>query len=242
MSEVVMIPVVVEPGKVFGRLTVIERGEKAENGERRWRCRCECGKERSVRVNSLRSGRSRSCGCLSRDTAAKVHLKHGATRGRGKTPEYEAWTHMIQRCENLNVVNYESYGGRGIEVCDRWRKSFAAFLSDVGQRPSPAHSIDRFPNNAGGYWCGKPECAECGPIGRTFNVRWATARQQQRNTRRNRLVTLNGVTRTLAEWCERFSIDDSTAAWRLDKGWVPELAFALSSRTRSRRRGVFVLS
>jgi hypothetical protein len=85
------------------------------------------------------------------------------------TPEYYAWAASIRRCHNPRNPYYRNYGGRGIQVCDRWRKSFANFLSDVGVRPSPELTLDRV-NNDGNYEPG--------------NVRWATRSEQNSNQRR----------------------------------------------------------
>jgi hypothetical protein len=86
-----------------------------------------------------------------------------------RTPEYQTWANIIKRCTNPKTPNYRYYGGRGIAICSRWRDSFQAFLADMGRRPSPRHSIDRYPNNDGHYEPG--------------NCRWATAKEQRQNQR-----------------------------------------------------------
>lgn len=88
------------------------------------------------------------------------------------TPEYRAWQGMLNRCRSTKARLYYRYGGRGIKVCAKWEKNFAAFLADVGKRPTPNHSLDRIDNN-GNYEPG--------------NVRWATMREQMRNTSRCKL-------------------------------------------------------
>ncbi len=104
-------------------------------------------------------------------------MKHGCAK-RGKRPsEYNAWVSMIARCENPNRYGFVNYGGRGIRVCDRWRLSFLDFLSDVGPKPSPVHSLDRIDVD-GNY--------------EPLNVRWAT-RAEQRVNQRKRARTTGGI-------------------------------------------------
>lgn len=136
---------------------------------------------------------------------------HGGTR----TPEYSVWANMIRRCYKTNRKDYERYGGRGVTVCERWRESFAAFLADVGKRPGPGYSIERRENS-------KPY--EPG------NCFWATAKQQARNRRSSRTLTHDGVTRTMAEWCEIIGIGQSTLFLRIATGWSVEKALTTPLR------------
>lgn len=139
-----------------------------------WHCRCDCGAERIVRGNYLRYGQTTRCvACIVAARrgrpASEAHRR--AQKHRRPTPERQAYSNMVQRCENPRHPHYRNYGGRGIAICARWRESFAAFLADVGPRPSPAHSLDRIDNERG-Y-----EPANC---------RWATRAQQQQNRRHTR--------------------------------------------------------
>lgn len=125
-------------GEKFERLSVKSRSEN-KGTQTAWTCKCECGNEVVVVGASLINGRSKSCGCLQKESARKLKKTHG----QSKTPEYISWKAMIRRCENKNTKDFSYYGARGIKVCDRWRESFECFLSDMGERPSPTHSIDR---------------------------------------------------------------------------------------------------
>lgn len=153
-------------GQRFDRLSVVARVE-SKNHNARWLCRCDCGSETVVASTKLVSGNTRSCGCLQRDRTR--------THGKSRTRTYRIWMHMRQRCENPRSDSWARYGGRGITVCDRWR-DFTAFFEDMGEAPA-GHSLDRIDVN-GNYEPG--------------NCRWATSRQQLRNTRRNKVVNLNG--------------------------------------------------
>lgn len=136
-------------GQRFGRLIVIERGDNSKTGQAYWWCFCDCGEVKQFRGTHLTSGRSTSCGCYSADRAIR-HGMHG-------TPEYRAYYNMIKRCEYKNDNRYADYGGRGIQVCPEWRKSFDKFLADMGPRPSDQHSVDRIDVN--GHY--EPENCRC---------------------------------------------------------------------------------
>ena len=203
-------------GDRYGRLVVISDPEKPTVSSN-VRCRCDCGRETSVRVRRLLAGETKSCGCLRR--------KHGATyqnRTPGKaTPEYTAWLSMRRRCGDPKVWNYSEYGGRGIRVCQQWQESFERFLSDMGPRPSSEHSLDRIDPN-GNYEPG--------------NCRWATPTEQQNNLRTNRLVEFRGRTQTLSMWARELAIPRSTLETRLCRGSSVEDAFTLPRQPGRRPR------
>ncbi|MCR8978718.1 hypothetical protein [Brevibacillus laterosporus] len=118
-------------GKRFGRWTVIRKSLSIGNGTKpsvHWECLCDCGEKREVMGSSLRSGVSQSCGCLQRKRVAEVnsviHRKHGGTR---KDRLYRVWRGMIDRCYYPSHNRYSDYGGRGIFVCEEWRRDYTAF-------------------------------------------------------------------------------------------------------------------
>lgn len=187
-------------GKRFGKLTVI-RFAGRRSGQARLICRCRCGTRTTVYWTNLQSGTTTSCGCYRKTRL----LKHGEGRKGHQSTEYICWARIVGRCTNPKNTSWQWYGGRGIKVCARWRKSYEAFLADMGRRPSWAHSIDRIDVNAD-Y--------------RKSNCRWVTLKEQHRNRRCSHLVTFRGQTRTLMEWCRRTGLKYWTLAARLRAGWT----------------------
>jgi len=127
---------------------------------------CDCGKLDVIRLGKVQS--QRTCLDCQNYRLRKTGGIGTRTHGQTDTPEYRTWTGMKERCCNSRKRSFKDYGGRGIRVCDRWLNSFESFLTDMGPKPSSAHSIDRI-NNDGNYEPG--------------NCRWATASQQARNKR-----------------------------------------------------------
>lgn len=211
-------------GQRFGRLVVLRRAPNAARNDSRvivrWECVCDCGTARCVFATALRSGATRSCGCLHAEVVVSLHVTHGESNGNGKrgTLEYRTWAGIKKRCLNKSDPNYKFYGLLGVGICARWRSSFEAFLSDMGRCPAGL-SIDRV-ETAGSYDCGA--CADCVSRGVTrLNCRWATRREQALNKRNNRLLTYMDETKTLDEWAVSFGINSATLADRIDKQGLP---------------------
>ena len=205
-------PAIVKIGRRFDRWCVLAKAAPTAGGQTRALCVCDCGRRLIVGWYSLTKGTSRSCGCL-RDELRKTH-------GLRATSEYSVWSALKDRCTNPKNPGWYLYGGRGIRVCARWCRSFAAFIADVGRRPSLRHSIDRFPDRDGNY---KPG-----------NVRWATATEQAQNTARNRYITVDGVTRCLTEWARTLGTNPRRIYTRIATGWPEELAVTVPINQRQR--------
>lgn len=181
-------------------------------------CRCTCGRTRDIRRSDLVKGQQ-SCG-LCVNPGADVTRKHGEASTGHETPEYRSWCAMKRRCGSTREKDYHNYGGRGITVCERWLKSFEAFKSDMGERPTPRHTLER-DDNDGPY---SPQ-----------NCRWATPKDQARNRRTNRRLTYAGETLTVADWARRLGVSRDALYRRIYSGWSTEDVLCRPMRFENRQ-------
>lgn len=172
-------------GKKFGRLTAISFAYR-KGKDYYWLFKCDCGKDKIIRKNSVISGRVVSCGCYHNEMTGLINKKH-CMKG---TRLYHCWDGMKQRCYNKNCSNYKRYGGRGIKVCDEWRDNFKPFMEwAINNGYKDDLTIDRIDVN-GNYT--------------PANCRWATAKEQVRNRRNNVWITYKGETKLLVDWLKFF--------------------------------------
>ena len=204
--------------QLFGRLTVIRRAGTDMNKKPLWLCRCSCGKQTLVPSQSLKSGATKSCGCLQEEHKKAGNIKHGLRYTR----VYKIWLAILQRTGNEKNTDYELYGGRGITVCDEWKNDFMAFYNWAMENGYQENlTIDRIEVN-GNY---EPS-----------NCRWSTQKEQCNNTRRNRRITLNGKTMTLKQWEEETGINSTLITARIDRlGWSEERALTEPVKKQKRR-------
>lgn len=177
----------------FGRLTALYKLHNNHTKYAVWLCVCDCGNLKEVKSDALRTGNTKSCGCLNID----IHSRHKLSRSR----IYYIWCHIKARCTNKNNKDYQNYGARGITICDSWTTDFLTFHDwTINNGYQDNLTIDRI-NVDGNY---EPE-----------NCRWATLKEQCRNKRNNRNITINGETHCLKEWCEILNLNYNTARTRL---------------------------
>lgn len=211
-------------GQRFGKLTVIEYSHTNDRRKTFWKCRCDCGNEKTVAGYNLRSGNTSSCGCGERENREQLmsrfyndHYKHGKCYDRIHT----VWAHMKERCSNPNTKDFALYGGRGICVCPEWAgedgfQNFFDWSMKNGYRDDL--TIDRI-NVNGNY---EPS-----------NCRWASATQQANNRRSSRLISIDGETKTLAEWCKQYGMNYYSVYYRIEKGCDPKIALTTKGRIKN---------
>ena len=195
-------------GQRFGRLVVMrfdhfKRGGINKHKNAYWLCRCDCGNTKIISSNSLRSGKTFSCGCYRKEVI------HNRLYKGGKSKLYGVLRLMLRRCNDPNSEYYHNYGGRGIKVCDEWAcgvqgyYNFRKWAEENGYEDGL--TIDRIDNDKG-Y---SPD-----------NCQWSTRKYQSNNKRNNTMVTIDGRTQTLAQWCEEFGVPYSRVRIRyMVMGW-----------------------
>lgn len=182
-------------GSKFGRWTVLSDAGTNKTGHRKYRCRCDCGQERTVMKSGLLRGSSQSCGCLRNE----FHSKRKKTHGLSKHRLFPTWDAMMQRCYNEACHAFADYGGRGVKVCERWH-DVTLFVADNEHLALPGLTLDR-KDNDGSYTPG--------------NVRWATRTEQSLNRRSNVVVTYAGRSQTIFEWARELNMPPRTLWSRL---------------------------
>lgn len=180
-------------GSVFGRLVALNLAYTGKRGKV-WNCRCSCGVELEVLAYSLKSGKTKSCGCLRKEMGGTKNKSHGLSG----TPTYLSWIAMRARCLNPLHDQYKDYGGRGITIDPSW-DSFEQFLKDMGPRPE-GKTLDRIDND--------------GPYS-AINCRWATRAEQARNSSQTTLYIFQGEEKCLADWADGRGIPRTTLWNRL---------------------------
>jgi hypothetical protein len=189
----------VKAGQRLGSVVTVGLDTPAADGHARWKCRCDCGVECTLQSNVLKRSKHASCGCKVSQLIADSSTKHGYHG----TSTYSSWRAAIYRCHNGESKDFHKYGARGIQVCQRWRDSFEAFLADMGERPDGT-TIDRYPNKDGNYEPG--------------NCRWATPSEQARNRHSSLSVQWKGESRHLGDVAAELGISYRAAHSRHQRG------------------------
>ena len=187
-------------GQVFGQLTVLKRAHNV-GSRTMWLCRCTCGVEKPIITHCLRSGIVISCGCFHNKKTGDIFRTHGMSQ----TKLYKVYTAMRQRCEIPHHPSYQDYGLRGITVCEEWRNDRTKFFDwALSNGYADNLSIDRI-NNDLGY---SPD-----------NCRWADTKVQSMNKRSTRLITVDGITKSLVDWLQIYPVTRRTFYERIENGW-----------------------
>jgi len=201
----------IKPGQRYGRLTVLYEVDKYDQ-RRRCLCKCDCGNTVTVRIGYLKSGHTKSCGCL-RVLSGKSKKTHGCSR----TKLYIAWASMLNRCRNKTNSSFKNYGGRGIEVCQEW-SDFEVFKTwAISSGYKTGLSIERIDNNSG-Y--------------NPSNCKFAGRLEQANNKRNVKRYLFNGQHLTISEWARKTGINHGTLESRIRAGWPIKKALTMRVRTK----------
>jgi len=193
-------------GQKFGKLTLLEELPKIDRGnlgrkQRFFRAKCDCGNIVNVKLELLQTGKRLSCGCLHKLNAVKHRLS--------TTKEYNIYHRMKSRCYNPNNKDFPIYGGKGINICDRWLESVENFIEDMGMCPEGKHSIDRIDNKLGYF---------------KENCRWADNFEQANNKSNTVFIEWNEEKKSISQWSRELNIGTSLLKYRIKK-WGIEKAF-----------------
>lgn len=204
-------------GKKYFRLFVVENAGVDKHNKTLFRCLCDCGKYVIIKGSSLTTGNTKSCGCLAIESISNINKTHG----QSKIKIYKVWLSMNKRCRDFNDISYKNYGGRGIIVCDEWKNSFEAFRDwALNNGYKDKLTIERIDVN--GNYC--PE-----------NCKWATRKEQAKNTRRTHYITYQDKTMNMKDWANYLKIDYHTLANRiLTYKWSIEKSFTTSVRKQNK--------
>jgi len=189
----------------FGKLVVAHLHPERFNSHNYWACKCDCGTTKLVRQIDLIKGVTRGCGKMC-GKSAQLNPRPSPTN-QSSHPLYRAFIGAKTRCSPTDATHHTNYAGRGIEF--RF-SSLEEFAAELGDKPSPKHTVDRIDNN-GHYEKG--------------NVRWATRIEQNNNRRNNRVVVWNGQKRTIAEWSRILNLPVKILTERLNRNWTTQDAF-----------------
>ena len=211
--------------QVFGRLTVLEESGRDKYGKVRWKCQCSCGNKTIIYVatGDLTTRNTTNCGCQRREKIIQRNInntKHGQS-SKNRTPLYVVWVGMNQRCFNPKHAGYHNYGGRGITICNEWLdyRIFEEWALTTGYQRNL--TIER-KDNDGNY---EPN-----------NCEWIPDKDQHRNKRNNRWLTIDGETKILTDWCKKYNISGVTINDRLKRGWSVEDAITKPTNARYKRK------
>lgn len=208
-------------GVRYGRLVAKAYVGRGSKNQFYWRCKCDCGEEVICASNNLFGKNTNSCGCLKIDRFKMSKIAHGHASPYNRSPEYMAWSNMKNRCYQTSSINYDNYGGRGINICKRWldgengKTAFQCFLLDMGIRPSNKYSLDRIDSN-GNYELG--------------NCRWATRDIQGENRRTTIYIIVNGENMMLTTAMKKYRVSIGTY-YRAEKNGLSRIeSFAIAAR------------
>lgn len=203
----------------FGKLVCKKDVGRTKNGNVLWKCKCECGNYTVVDSGSLKTGNTKSCGCMRNkrlENFGELQKKHGMY----DTKIYKVWSAMKQRCLNKNDKAYKNYGERGISVCKEWLDFEPFYEWAVNNGYKKGLTLERIDNN--GNYCPK-------------NCTWIPKGKQSSNTRNCIELTYKGKTKIMKEWAEELDIPYHVLQHRIYRGWSTKRALSTSVKPKNRR-------